>query len=815
MIGVVAVSFATNRHSKNQSQHSYPNNADNQGTDQRAAGFTEGDPQTGSLFSYGRFNREVFSCGRCFCNRDGLRAWAAANAIAHWRTHPVGAAISWLLYFLVRCVEALSCNGCYFHFAKVSACRGMGSNQTLPPTCQIRLVSCIPVEIPLMAAPFAVVHRSISIASQLAQRRHPSSTTCFVHGISRNRVTSLPPIPNCSLYLSMFIIRQKFLFSTGLVLLILFLTYHVTSQNQRPPSWAGTWGDAKQGDSPKQGHKPDPQRLKDILNDEDYFWRRLPTHYPAKSMRSLPTGKPYRLPKVQTAFKKEDARARELRLTRRAAVQRSFVRGWEAYQKYAWLQDEVAPVSGSSRNHFGGWGATLVDSLDTLWIMGLHDEFEKAMSAAANINFEKASLEEINVFETTIRYLGGFLSAYDLSGDPRALLKAREVGDMLYVAFDTPNRMPITRWKIGNATEKQEAAEWALVAEVGSLCMEFTRLSLITGDPRWFDATERIMLALKDQQMKTYLPGMWPISINPRRMEFTGDTTFSLGAMADSVFEYLPKMVALTGGLLPHYKEMYEKAMKTAIKNNLFRPMTPDSADILVSGIVHTVEEDGRITKTLDGEGQHLSCFTGGMFTVGGKLFNNPEHLTVGQKLVDGCIWAYENMPSGIMPEVFWMLPCNSASESTRTCVWDKKKWEEAVLGRARLRDLAPSEAAAWQQRLSPGFIDIPDSRYILRPEAIESVFILYRATGNPALLEKAWAMFDAIERSTKSVLANSAIVDVTVSAENVEQIDSMESFWMGETLKYFYLIFSEPNLISLDEFVFNTEAHPFRRLVP
>jgi mannosyl-oligosaccharide alpha-1,2-mannosidase len=40
---------------------------------------------------------------------------------------------------------------------------------------------------------------------------------------------------------------------------------------------------------------------------------------------------------------------------------------------------------------------------------------------------------------------------------------------------------------------------------------------------------------------------------------------------------------------------------------------------------------------------------------------------------------------------------------------------------------------------------------------------------------------------------------------------DSMESFWMAETLKYFYLIFSEPDVLSLDDWVFNTEAHPFR----
>lgn len=115
----------------------------------------------------------------------------------------------------------------------------------------------------------------------------------------------------------------------------------------------------------------------------------------------------------------------------------------------------------------------------------------------------------LSVFETTIRYLGGFLAAYDLSGDQRLLRKAREVGDMIYVAFDTPNRMPITRWDFESAVQgkKQTAPDSALVAEIGSLCMEFTRLSLITGDPKWFDATERIREVFEAQQQTTLLPG--------------------------------------------------------------------------------------------------------------------------------------------------------------------------------------------------------------------------------------------------------------------------------------------------------------------
>ncbi|KAK6849186.1 hypothetical protein PG995_013019 [Apiospora arundinis] len=561
-----------------------------------------------------------------------------------------------------------------------------------------------------------------------------------------------------------------------------------------------------------------------VLDDPDYFWRKVPTHYQLQTIRPLPKGKPLKLPRIQHRFSQETSQEQATRLERQRAVQEAFARGWKAYREHAWLQDELAPVTGGAKNTFGGWGATLVDNLDTLWIMGMRNEFEDAVAAATNISFETSSLPEVNVFETTIRYLGGFLSAYDLSGDHRLLRKAREVGDMLYVAFDTPNRMPITRWKVGRAAkgELQEASPWALIAEIGSLCMEFTRLSFVTGDPKWFDATERIAGVLKAEQSKTKLPGMWPISINPRDKNFHGDNTFSLGAMADSVFEYLPKMAALTGGLLPEYGEMYTYAANTAKNHSFYRPLTPDNADILLATAVHVnkVHHDGEVPEP-DYVGQHLVCFVGGMLAIGSKLLKRPDDLDIARKLTDGCIWTYRNMPHGIMPETFSMAPC---SPESGTCEWDEVAWKKALLTSAGndVKNIAKehidklADEVISEKRLPKGFTDFMDRRYILRPEAIESVFVLYRVTGDKSLLESAWTMFQAIQKASKTELANSALGDVTVAAKHKpHQTDSMESFWMGETLKYFYLIFSEPSLISLDEYVFNTEAHPFKRLVP
>lgn len=86
------------------------------------------------------------------------------------------------------------------------------------------------------------------------------------------------------------------------------------------------------------------------------------------------------------------------------------------------------------------------------------------------------------------------------------------------------------------------------------------------------------------------------------------------------------------------------------------------------------------------------------------------------------------------------------------------------------------------------------------RPEAIESVFILYRITGDRSLQDQAWKMFESIEKASRTEIAHAAVDDVRI--EQPSHTDRMESFWLAETLKYFYLIFSEPDLISLDDYV-------------
>jgi len=183
-------------------------------------------------------------------------------------------------------------------------------------------------------------------------------------------------------------------------------------------------------------------------------WAKQPEHFPvaSESIIQLPTGRPAKIPKIQHDFTDESPSDRIDRERKLSEVKSAFEFSWEGYKRpESWLKDELLPVSGGFQNPFCGWAATLVDALDTLWIMDMEEEFQQAALAVGEIDFTTSIRNDIPLFETSIRYLGGLLSAYDLSGGKyRVLLdKAVELANVLMGAFDTPNRMPMINyfWK--------------------------------------------------------------------------------------------------------------------------------------------------------------------------------------------------------------------------------------------------------------------------------------------------------------------------------------------------------------------------------
>ncbi|KAJ5505588.1 Glycoside hydrolase family 47 [Penicillium expansum] len=717
---------------------------------------------------------------------------------------------------------------------------------------------------------------------------------------------------------------------------------------------------------------------------------------PAEEVIKLPKEQSKTIPKLQAKFKDESSSDKQERLQRLSAIKAEFTHAWKGYKGVAMGHDEVKPLSKEFEDPFNGWGATLVDSIDTLWIMQLKDEFSEALDVIKNIDFKTSLRADIPMFETTIRYLGGLLGAYDISGHryPVLLEKAEELAEVLIGAFDTPNRMPhlYYRWAPEYAARPHRASSRAGLAEIGSLSLEFTRLAQLTKRDKYYDAIARITNELEKIQDSTSIPGLWPLRVNaqgcskyskdiprviaalhasrtplstttmtrkpyaaptdlesylkliPRDInaELEGhaqpvndtraaseasiqareqntlsadkcngglglpnsprDNGYTMGGMADSTYEYLPKEYLLLGGLNEQYLDMYKKAATAARKNLLFQPMVKGGRDIrfMASTAPMTPGKVTELTPTdLEYDGTHLTCFVGGMFAIGAKAFGIDGDLELAAKLTDGCVWAYESTQTGIMPERFRLLPCEKGS----ACEWDQARFEAGVARYSRvdpgaghsfrtgessyeqrvnmiahippqgsasgtvpipmpgslnphdsdvlvkrdgfavgkhaeassiapIQTPTPSEAGlqnrdaprstsspasphiaeVGKDHLPAGMISIPSPNYYLRPEAIESVFIMYRLTGDESWRRKGWQMFEAISKYTRTELANAAINDVT--AQKPVHKDTMESFWLCETLKYFYLLFSDPSVVDLDKYVLNTEAHPFLRPV-
>jgi mannosyl-oligosaccharide alpha-1,2-mannosidase len=142
-----------------------------------------------------------------------------------------------------------------------------------------------------------------------------------------------------------------------------------------------------QGNGNKKGNPP-----------KQINWAKVPIKYPVESMVPLPTGEPAPLPKIQHTFSEEEANAKNIRDTRRDEVKKAFEICWRNYRKKAWMKDELKPISGGSVDTFGGWAATLIDALDTLWIMGFKEEFMSALKDVEKVNFGATPLGKVNVF---------------------------------------------------------------------------------------------------------------------------------------------------------------------------------------------------------------------------------------------------------------------------------------------------------------------------------------------------------------------------------------------------------------------------------
>jgi len=136
---------------------------------------------------------------------------------------------------------------------------------------------------------------------------------------------------------------------------------------------------------------------------------------------------------------------------------------------------------------------------------------------------------------------------------------------------------------------------------------------------------------------------------------------------------------------------MHKRVVAAVKKWLLYRPMVPDDRDILFSAKVTTSSNPEKDAQ-YEYEVTHLTCFVGGMFGLGAMIFDSPEDLEIAKKLTDGCVWAYESTPSGIMPEGATMVPCQSVDE----CKWNQTLWYAQLDPQGEMRD---KQVVEWEKK--------------------------------------------------------------------------------------------------------------------
>ncbi|MCJ1327529.1 maturation of Asn-linked oligosaccharides protein [Thelotrema lepadinum] len=390
-----------------------------------------------------------------------------------------------------------------------------------------------------------------------------------------------------------------------------------------------------------------------------------------------------------------------------------------------------------------------------------------------------------SLFETTIRYLAGMLSGYDLLTGPFSTLTTNKtaqitslltqsvtLADTLKFAFNTATGIPHNNLNINSQSFADSNSNG--LATIGTLVLEWTRLSDLTNDPTYANlsqAAESYLLSPQPPWAEPF-PGLVGTGVDIDTGLFTDATGGWVGG-DDSFYEYLIKMFVYDPLRFSQYRDRWVAAADSSIKYLASHPVSQPNITYLAAFQNQSVIETS----------QHLACFDGGNFILGGLVLGSDEYTQFGLNLTDGCRNTYQSTASQIGPEVF--------------------SWDASTI---------PSDQAQFFQ--DHGYY-ITDSIYDLRPEYLESLYYAYRVTGDTKYQDWSWDAFVAINASTRTGSGFSEIGDVGQVGGGAKG-DNQESFLFAEVLKYAYVIHSEDGPFQVnyqggEQFVFNTEAHPFK----
>ncbi|KAG4081287.1 glycoside hydrolase [Neocallimastix lanati (nom. inval.)] len=426
---------------------------------------------------------------------------------------------------------------------------------------------------------------------------------------------------------------------------------------------------------------------------------------------------------------------------------------FNGYMKYAFPMDELYPLTckGRTRDYanpdnygindvLGNYTLTLIDSLDTLAVIGDKKAFQTAVEdIIKTVDFNCDC--KVQIFEVNIRILGGLLSGhlFAISDDYGVKLDnynnelldlAYNLGKRLLPAFEYyKSEIPLTRVNLKKGVLPNETNNCS--AGAGTLILEFGTLSRLTGDMRFENYARKALFKLWNKRSKLDLVGN---TINSSSSKWE-NTISGIGAGIDSLFEYMFKAYILFGD--PDYLKMFNDSYKAILK------YVKDQDGVYVNVNMDT---GFSVSSNMDG----LSAFFPGLQVLIGDI---PNAIHLHQIFAE--LWNKYHA----IPEVF---------------NFNKK--------------------------------EVENDYYLLRPEFIESNYMLYQATKDPYYLVIGEMILYDIENFCKTECGYAQLNPLT----SLKKEDRMESFFISESLKYLYLLFDEDNRINKEftNSVFTTEGH-------
>lgn len=366
--------------------------------------------------------------------------------------------------------------------------------------------------------------------------------------------------------------------------------------------------------------------------------------------------------------------------------------------------------------------------------------------------------KDVNLFETTIRVLGGFLSTYHLTQDRLFFDRAKELGDRLLPCFESPSKIPFS--DINLKTGHSHAPEWgpdSSVSEVSTIQLEFRDLSMLTGNTKYQVAVDEVMDKLQSLPKKDHLI---PLFINAETGRLRPGT-LTLGARADTYYEYIFKQWIQSGRTEPKFKQWFLDSM-SGVQRHLLHHSEPSRLTF-----IGEEKENGEFYAKMD----HLVCYLPGTLALAVHNGLPMKYMSIAKNLMYTCYRMYREMPTGLSPEIVHF----NTQQGADTDIYVKPL----------------------------------DRHNLLRPETVESLFYMYRLTNDTKYQKWGWNILQAFNRYTRLDDGYSSINNV-MNTTDPDPRDKMESFFLGETLKYLFLLFSDNHsLLSIDHWVMNTEAHP------